>query len=94
MKSPAAASLSNNTLNEPKWTKPLDQCDFGTTAAQEHVIRLTLSTSASGGWTAKMGGSFGDRGKCEGKNVPPLELVIETRWPGVQVNWNGADPIL
>ncbi|EFJ40624.1 hypothetical protein VOLCADRAFT_69278 [Volvox carteri f. nagariensis] len=47
-----------------------------------------------GGWTARVGSSFGDRGKCEGQNIPPLECVIETRWPGVKVNWNGHDPIL
>jgi len=26
--------------------------------------------------------------------VPPLEFVIETRWPGVAVDWNGTEPIL
>jgi hypothetical protein len=28
------------------------------------------------------------------KSVPPLELVLRTRWPAAQVDWNGADPIL
>ena len=26
--------------------------------------------------------------------VPPLELVLRTRWPGAEVDWGGADPIL
>ena len=26
--------------------------------------------------------------------VPPLELVLRTRWPAAQVDWNGSDPIL
>eukprot|EP00198_Chlamydomonas_reinhardtii_P006027 XP_001695363.1 predicted protein [Chlamydomonas reinhardtii] len=30
----------------------------------------------------------------DGHNIPPLECVIETRWPGVKVDWNGHDPIL
>jgi len=41
-----------------------------------------------------VGDSYADRGRCEGQNIPPLECVIETRWPGVCVDWNGAEPIL
>ena len=26
--------------------------------------------------------------------VPPLELVLRTRWPAAQVDWNGSDPIM
>lgn len=26
--------------------------------------------------------------------IPPLDLVIRTRWPGATVDWNGTDPIL
>jgi ubiquitin carboxyl-terminal hydrolase MINDY-3/4 len=26
--------------------------------------------------------------------VPPLELVLRTRWPAARVDWNGTDPIL
>lgn len=26
--------------------------------------------------------------------VPPLDLVVRTRWPGAAVDWNGTDPIL
>lgn len=53
-----------------------------------------VSKDVRGGWTARVGDTIGDRGKCEGQNIPPLECVIETRWPGVKVNWNGHDPIL
>ena len=62
--------------------------------AQESLIKLSIKTDQQGGWTGRVGDSFGDRGKCEGQNIPPLECVIETRWPGVVVDWNGADPIL
>ena len=27
-------------------------------------------------------------------SVPPLELVLRTRWPAARVDWNGTDPIL
>ncbi|EDO33759.1 predicted protein [Nematostella vectensis] len=30
----------------------------------------------------------------EGDLVPPLELVIRTRWKKATVSWNGSDPIL
>lgn len=60
----------------------------------QDAIRLTVRKDPAGGWTARVGESFGDRGKCEGQNIPPLECVIETKWPGVAVDWNGAEPIL
>ena len=66
----------------------------GPNPSLQSIIRLSVSKDPKGGWTAKMGTTIGDRGKCEGQNIPPLECVIETRWPGVAVNWNGSDPIL
>lgn len=45
-------------------------------------------------FSLQVGETIGDRGKCEGQNIPPLECVIETRWPGVKVDWNGTEPIL
>jgi len=55
---------------------------------------MQVEQDPRGGWTARVGDSYADRGKCEGQNIPPLECVIETRWPGVRVDWNGAEPIL
>ncbi|KAG1664246.1 hypothetical protein FOA52_003499 [Chlamydomonas sp. UWO 241] len=73
---------------------PFDLFYYDELANQDSVIRLSVAPDPAGGWTARVGDSFGDRGKCEGQNIPPLECVIETRWPGVKVNWNGAEPIL
>ncbi|KAG2447862.1 hypothetical protein HYH02_007318 [Chlamydomonas schloesseri] len=73
---------------------PFDLVFYDELANMDSVLRLSVSKDPSGGWTAKMGTTIGDRGKCEGQNIPPLECVIETRWPGVKVNWNGHDPIL
>ncbi|KAG2430114.1 hypothetical protein HXX76_010213 [Chlamydomonas incerta] len=73
---------------------PFDLCYYDELANMDAIIKLSVSKDPRGGWTAKMGTTIGDRGKCEGQNIPPLECVIETRWPGVKVNWNGHDPIL
>lgn len=32
--------------------------------------------------------------EANGALVPPLDLVIRTKWPGATVDWNGTDPIL
>jgi len=74
--------------------QPFDLLYYDELANQEALIRLTVASDPKGGWTARVGDTIGDRGKCEGQNIPPLECVIETRWPGVKVNWNGTEPIL
>ena len=74
--------------------RPFDLLYYDELANQEEVLRLTIKKDPAGGWTARVGDSYADRGKCEGQNIPPLECVIETRWPGSTVNWNGAEPIL
>lgn len=73
---------------------PFDLYYYDELANQDNIIKLTVKTDPKGGWTARVGDTMGDRGKCEGQNIPPLECVIETKWPGVKVDWNGADPIL
>jgi hypothetical protein len=54
------------------------------------VQHTQVTRDPEGGWTARAG----DRGRCEGQNIPPLECVIETRWPGVQVDWNDTEPFI
>jgi len=73
---------------------PFDLVYYDELANQDQPITLTVLEDPEGGWTARVGDSFGDQGRCEGQNIPPLECVIETLWPGVHVNWNGAEPIL
>lgn len=73
---------------------PCELCYYDGLANQEALIRLSLSRAPGGGWSSKLGSSASDRGRYEGANIPPLECVIETRWPDVQVDWNGCDPIL
>jgi hypothetical protein len=51
-------------------------------ANQDKPIKLTLKTSEM-------------NHRNEGNNlVPPLEYVLETRWPGVVVDWNDTEPLL
>jgi hypothetical protein len=74
--------------------RPFDLLYYDELSNQEEILRLTIKKDPAGGWTARVGDSYSDRGKCEGQNIPPLECVIETRWPGSSVNWNGTEPIL
>uniref|UniRef100_A0A7S0WEH1 Probable ubiquitin carboxyl-terminal hydrolase MINDY-4 n=1 Tax=Pyramimonas obovata TaxID=1411642 RepID=A0A7S0WEH1_9CHLO len=74
--------------------RPFDLYYYDGLANQDEVIRFTVTRSEHGGHTARAGDTVGSRGKTEGDLTPPLEFVIETRWPGVEVNWNGAEPIL
>lgn len=74
--------------------KPFDLFYYDGLANQDEVIRFTVTHSATGGHTARGGDTVGSRGAMEGQLTPPLEFVIETRWPGVHVDWNGTDPIL
>jgi len=73
---------------------PFDLYYYDGLANQNEVIKFTVTKSPTGGHTAKAGETIGSRGNTEGDLTPPLEFVIETRWPGVNVDWNGSDPIL
>ncbi|CCI50048.1 unnamed protein product [Albugo candida] len=53
-------------------------------ANQEETIRLTITNCA-------------EQSELVGKNVeliPPLNLVIKTKWPKAIVSWNDTDPLL
>jgi len=74
---------------------PFDLYYYDGLANQTEEIRFSITKSPTGGHTARAGGdSIGSRGAMEGDLTPPMEFVIETRWPGVNVDWNGVDPIL
>ncbi|CAM9736068.1 unnamed protein product, partial [Hapterophycus canaliculatus] len=58
---------------------------------QDEVIRLTVDQRRDArGLTPPP--TVDD--EADGVLVPPLDLVIRTRWPGATVDWNGTDPIL
>jgi hypothetical protein len=52
------------------------------------------SGGGGGGWTTKLAGVAEERGTWEGAPIPPLECVIETKWPDSCVTWEGSDPLL
>lgn len=58
----------------------------------KQVIRLTVDQGQAGGERRPPPPTAGDA--AAGALVPPLDLVIRTRWPGAAVDWNGTDPIL
>ena len=60
-------------------------------ANQEQPIKLTLSHSPHATSHQQTQSSKIDEGH---DLVPPLEHVIHTKWPGMVVDWNGAEPIL
>lgn len=57
----------------------------------QKVIRLTVDQRHDGGDRAPPPTTDDE---ANGALVPPLDLVIRTRWPGAAVDWNGSDPIL
>jgi hypothetical protein len=64
-------------------------------ARQEEPIQLQLLPAPGGvGWSSRMAGVAEDRGCWQGRPIPPLECVVETKWQDVTVTWQGSEPIL
>ena len=53
---------------------------------QREAIRLTVRPNAEGV-------ALPDPND-ERELIPPLDLVLRTKWPGCVVDWNGSEPIL
>lgn len=62
-------------------------------ACQEAPVLLHVTPAPAAGWATRLAGAA-DRGAWRGDPVPPLELVVETRWPDVGVAWEGCEPLL
>jgi hypothetical protein len=64
-------------------------------AKQEGPIVLEL-TPAGGrqGWSSRLEEVSEERGVWQGRPIPPLECVVETKWRDTVVVWHGSDPIL
>ena len=56
-------------------------------AVQTEEIRLTVSAERS------LAESIPDIDDPQAL-IPPLDLVIRTKWPGRSIDWNGIEPIL
>ncbi|KAG7382587.1 hypothetical protein PHYPSEUDO_004728 [Phytophthora pseudosyringae] len=65
----------------------LDLLYYDGLANQDEEIRLTVDTLA----LAEQGVAATAR---HDDLVPPLDLVIRTKWPRAAVDWNGVDPLL
>ena len=64
-------------------------------AAQEGRIQLRVGIPRSGGgWASRLRGVHQERGTWQGNIIPPLECVIETLWPDVEITWHGSEPLL
>lgn len=64
-------------------------------AKQEGPIVLELKPAgARQGWSSRLEGVSEERGVWQGRPIPPLECVVETKWRDTAVVWHGSDPIL
>ncbi|KAJ0395489.1 hypothetical protein P43SY_002461 [Pythium insidiosum] len=62
----------------------LDVFYFDGLANQDEEIRLTLTMSES---TTRNKPKFDEL-------IPPLNLVLQTKWPRATIDWNGVEPLL
>ncbi|CAM9886479.1 unnamed protein product [Ectocarpus sp. 6 AP-2014] len=58
---------------------------------QDETIRLTVDQRHDGGDGSP---PLTTDNEANDALIPPLDLVIRTRWPEATVDWNGTDPIL
>jgi hypothetical protein len=64
-------------------------------ARQEEPIQLQLLPAPGGvGWSSRLADVVEERGCWQGRPIPPLECVVETKWRDVAVTWQGSEPIL
>ena len=69
--------------------EPFDLFFYDGLANQEELIRLTIDpTPGTMQPSAPTGEEDGD------DLIPPLDLVVRTRWRGAAVDWNSTEPIL
>jgi hypothetical protein len=63
-------------------------------AKQEGPIQLVLLPAQPGqGWSSRLEGVAEERGVWQGRPIPPLECVVETKWRDTAVAWHGSEPI-
>jgi hypothetical protein len=92
-KSQTYAGLSSSLQPAPGAAVVLEYYDG--MARQEEPIQLQLLPAPGGvGWSSRMAGVAEDRGCWQGRPIPPLECVVETKWRDVAVTWQGSEPIL
>ena len=85
-------SYDSSKPNRNKLTGPVDLFYYDELANQDDIVRLTVSPKKSfSAFAEDLGEGAGDEGSDD---IPPLEKVIQTRWPKVRIDWNGSEPIL
>merc|ERR1711871_412802 len=76
----------SNDMKSP--VTPFDLFFYDGLANQEELIRLTIDPMPS---TMQPSAPTGED---DDDLVPPLDLVVRTRWHGAAVDWNNTEPIL
>ncbi|KAJ3410083.1 hypothetical protein HDV05_004108 [Chytridiales sp. JEL 0842] len=97
-------STDRELLNKAaqKSVKNFDLVYYDQLAGQDAEIRLTIypfgnSHSLGGGLDGghvSGGGGRKSMKKKEDDLIPPLDLVLRTKWSGCEVDWNGTEPLL
>ena len=78
----------------PSSSLPQELLYYDPLAGQDGPIRLLLSSAPRDSWAARLAGVSEERGCWRGAPIPPLELVLATRWPDAVVEWRGCEPLL
>ena len=68
-------------------TNAIDLYYYDELANQDDIIHLTVSPNKISAFEEAAGDESSD-------DLPPLEKVIQTKWPKVNIDWNGSEPIL
>ena len=89
-------SCSSSRRNDTEQLQPpLELEYYDGLAGQEAPIQLLVAAAPAGvGWSSRMEEVADERGMWQGRPIPPLECVLETKWRDVQVEWRGCEPIL
>jgi hypothetical protein len=82
-----------------EWPATFDLHYYDGLANQDEVIRLTIRPPTAAARTASDDTAAQQQKAAQPPEedvdlIPPLELVIRTKWAGASVDWNGAEPIL
>ncbi|CAB1097973.1 unnamed protein product [Ectocarpus sp. CCAP 1310/34] len=87
----SAASGHGSCGRETDGAEAFDLEYYDGLGRQDETIRLTVDQRHDGGDGSP---PLTTDNEANDALIPPLDLVIRTRWPEATVDWNGTDPIL
>ena len=82
------ARLLDDDGNDRGTTEPFDFTYWDCLSTEDGPVTLTVDPAHFGEFARPP--DINDEREC----IPPLDVVIRTRWPNAAVDWNGSEPIL